>query len=162
MQEIDSLLERYENTLYTSGEEILTEDEVIALKEEYKQIKTERKILLRQGKKNAWDNFPVPMWVYAVFQIIFSFIFILQNLSANFAEWALKLFEKWDISFLQPSMTLLIVMYFFIPFLSLLTSLIILLSLKDKTHKKIFAYIYIIQGIETIITVTIMILAVLK
>ncbi|GEM_PF-2269094 len=159
MQEIDAVLERYEDDYYkkqqSQPEEPIQEDEKIrALKAEYKELAKARKELLKGNKKSLWDNFPVWMGFYAVFQIIFSFYLILTQLSTYFASWFYQLFsdatEFWFYFGL-----------FLIPFLSLLASLIILLVTKNKVHKKIFLFVYLIQGIETLMSVGMLIYAIL-
>jgi hypothetical protein len=75
----------------------------------------------------------------------------------RFAVWLSELiFKVW-----VPDLWFFYVLIFLLPFLSLLASLIILLKIKNKEKKKMFAIIYIIHGIETIITVVYLLVKVL-
>ncbi len=159
MQEIDAILERHEDDYFqkqqNQPEEPVKEDEKIsALKAEYKELAKARRELLKGNKKSVWDNFPVWMGFYAVFQIIFSFYLIMTQLSTYFASWFYALFST-------PTDFWFYFGLFIIPFLSLLASLIILLCSKDKVHKKIFLFVYLIQGIETLMSVGMLIYAIL-
>lgn len=164
MQEIDAILERYEDDFYkkqqnqpeeTEVPEVSgTEDEkIIALKAEYKELAKTRRELLKGNKKSLWDNFPVWMGFYAVFQIIFSFYLILTQFSTYFATWFYQLFTN-------PTNFWFYFGLFLIPFVSLLASLIITLVTKNKLHRKIFLFVYLIQGIETLISVGMLIYAI--
>lgn len=158
MQEIDAILERYEDDFYkkqqNQPEEPVQEDEKIrALKAEYKELAKARRELLKENKKSLWDNFPVWMGFYAVFQIIFSFYLILTQLSTYFATWFYQLFTN-------PTNFWFYFGLFLIPFVSLLASLIITLVTKNKLHRKIFLFVYLIQGIETLISVGMLIYAI--
>lgn len=160
MQEIDAILERYEDDYFqkqqSQPEEPVKEDEKIsALKAEYKELAKARKELLKGNKKSIWDNFPVWMGFYAVFQIIFSFYLIMTQLSTYFASWFYALFTS-------PTEFWFYFALFVIPFLSLLASLIILLCTKNKVHKKIFLFVYLIQGIETLMSVGMLMYAILS
>jgi hypothetical protein len=113
---------------------------------------SERKKLLKTNKKSIWDNFPAWMGIYAIFQFIFSFYLILTQLSAYFAQWFFT-FVNGDSEFV------FYLSLFLVPVLSLIVSLVILLLLKNKLHKKIFMYIYIIHGVETLMAIGMLIYA---
>lgn len=148
MQEIDAKIERFEDALYERNEEIFSYEEYLQLKEEYKNLKKVKKAISKQ-KKGKWDNIPVWMFAYGVFQIIFSFFMVLNMASILFAEWFLGMFSEitkfWSI-----------VGFFMLPLISVLLSLIIFLLIKDKARKKFFLIIFSIQFIETVIAVIIM------
>src|SRR5690554_709351 len=85
MQEIDAKIERFEDALYERNEEIFSYEEYLQLKEEYKNLRKVKKAISKQ-KKGKWDNIPVWMFAYGVFQIIFSFFMVLNMASILFAE----------------------------------------------------------------------------
>jgi hypothetical protein len=158
LQEIDAELEHYEDMLMEKQEEILEPEEVAKLKSEYKELKKQRKNLLKQTKKSIWDTIPLWMGIYAVFQFIFSFWIILEEISRQFTIFALELLAH----IFTPGLWTLYILFFLIPVLSLLASTIILLKLKNKNHKKIFAIIFGIHGLETLITIGLMISLLIK
>lgn len=152
MQELDAQIEQYEDALYNSDEEIFSEEKLNDLKTEYKRLRGEKK-LLTKTTKTSWDKIPVWMFLYSVFQVFFSFFSILGMVSAYFAFWFMGLIksngevtEFWRIFAL-----------FFIPFISILISVIILIFQKEKARKRFYAVAFSIQAIETIISVIIMI-----
>ncbi|NLD26439.1 MAG: coiled-coil domain-containing protein 22 [Acholeplasmataceae bacterium] len=153
LQEIDAELEHYEDVLMEKEEEILEPKEVEELRNEYKELKKRRKNLLKQTKKSIWDTIPLWMGIYAIFQFIFSFWLFLEEISRQFTLFMLQVLEK----IFTPGLWTLYTLFFLIPFLSLLASTIILLKLKNKNHKKIFAIIFGIHGIETLVAVGLMI-----
>jgi hypothetical protein len=153
VQEIDAIIENYEYYLIEKELETLTPEEVASLKEEYKNLKKQRKELQKQLKKSIWDHFPVWMGIYAIFQFFFSFTLVMIDISSRFAIFAMTLLDK----IADPKLWVLYLFYFIIPVINLLISLIILLKLKNKNHKKIFAFIYGIHGIEVLITIIFMI-----
>ncbi|MCK9535965.1 MAG: hypothetical protein M0R05_00015 [Bacilli bacterium] len=155
-QEIDAILENYEFELYEKGNEVLTEEEYINLKEEYKQLKKKRKNLIKsKGEKTIWDEIPLWMGFYAVFQFLFSFYYIQALLSVYFAKLLLDLFS-------QSNSLAFNIFSFILPFLSVVASLIILLLLKNKKRKKVFLFVFLIQLVETLITVGLMLSIILK
>lgn len=157
LQEIDAILERYEDVLYERDEEILSTEEVDELVREYRELKRKKKELSKSLKKSKWDAIPLWMAFYAIFQFVFSFYLLQSIICLRFAVWlTTQLYKIW-----VPGTWPIYVFLFLIPFLSLLASLIILLKLKNKEKKKMFAIIYLIQGIETIITVVYIIVKVL-
>lgn len=152
MQELDAQIELYEDALYNSEEEIFTDEKLTELKTEYKRLRSEKKLLTKQTKTN-WDKIPVWMFAYGVFQVFFSFFYVLGIISAYFASWFVDLIRAngvvskfWEISSL-----------FIIPFISILISVIILILIKEKFRKRFFAVVFSIQLIETIISVIIVI-----
>lgn len=150
MQEIDVLLERYEDIYYSKGETIMSEEEVIALKQEYNKLRKTKKSV--EKTKTKWDKMPIWMFMYGVFQIIFSFFYVLATISIEVGGWLIRVLGLKTSGFWKYS-TLL-----FVPVLSLVTSLLILLFIKDRDKKRFFIIMYIIQGIETIITVVILLI----
>ena len=155
IQEIDAILENYEEALYSKNEEILSEEEYDNLKEEYRDLVKQRKELTKQRKESIWDYMPTWMAVYAIFQIVFCFFIILTQASAYFAEWMYGVFTK------VPDW-LFYTLPFVIPFLNLMLSLTIYFFIKDKKQRKLFFYIYLIQIIQTLITVVILIFVLVK
>ncbi|MDD3999524.1 MAG: hypothetical protein PHX62_01340 [Bacilli bacterium] len=156
LQEIDAILEKYEDVLFEKEEYILSAEEVEILQAEYSELKANKKRLNKSLKKSRWEAIPVWMGIYAVFQFIFSFLFIQFMISLNFAFWMAD--SVFKIS--NNQVWLFYVFLFLLPVLSLLASLIILLKIKNKERKKAFAVIYIIQGIETLITIIYMIVSI--
>jgi hypothetical protein len=157
LQEIDAILERYEDILYEKEEEILSPEEVENLVIEYRELKRKKKELSKSLKNSKWDVMPLWMAFYAVFQFVFSFYLLQSVICLRFAVWLSELiFKVW-----VPDLWFFYVLIFLLPFLSLLASLIILLKIKNKEKKKMFAIIYIIHGIETIITVVYLLVKVL-
>jgi len=152
IQEISSTLENHEDIFYNTGEKTLDDNTVNDLHEEYKRLRQEIKEINRSGKGSIWDNMPIWMALYATFQFIFSFFYILTEMSRFFVKLTLPIFS-------EPSLALLIILYYFIPFISLVISLIILIIIKNKINKKTFAVIFLIQGIETIVAALIMLKA---
>lgn len=148
MQEIDTKIEFAEDELYFEESQI-TEEDIQALKQEYRELKAEKKALLKQHKTN-WDKFPIWMFAYGVFQVVFSFFYVMSMISLLFASWFLNLINSytraWEI-----------VSFFFLPFISIVASTIIFFTLKDKIKRRFFSIIFIIQGLETLITVILMI-----
>jgi hypothetical protein len=158
-QEIDSAIENYEDILMSRGEETLTPEELVQLKQEYREIVRKRKDILKTKKKSIWDQFPFWMAAYAVFMLVLSFFFEpLYYICYKFLVLIYPLFSE----SMEVTKAMEYAMLAFIPFLCLLASLIILLSLKNKIHKKIFAYIFLIQGIETLIAVIITVVLTLQ
>lgn len=158
LQEIDVILEKYEDTFFETNQETLSVEEVEALKKEIKEIKLKKKSLLRKGKKTVWDQFPLWMAFYAVFQFAFSFYYVLIRASIFYLSWAYKFFYK----IIKPSIAMEYVYILTLPVLSLIISLVILLLIKNKTHKKIFGIIYAIQGVETIGAIIFMVVRLLQ
>lgn len=158
LQEIDVILEKYEDTLFETNQEILSVEEVKALKAEAKEIRLKKKTLLRKGKETVWDQFPLWMAFYAIFQFIFSFYYVLIRVSIYYLSWAYKFFYN----IIKPSTFMEYVYILTIPLLSLILSLVILLLIKNKTNKKIFGIIYAIQGVETIGAIIFMVVRLLK
>lgn len=151
MQEIDSKLEMYEDSYYNGDDNIFPLEEYDRLKQEYKELKKQKKALLKENKQNSfWDKVPVWMVAYGIFQIIFSFFFVISMVSILFSSWFLGNVITKSTKFWEAFS------FFFIPFISLLISTIIFLLIKDKLRKKIFLVIFSIQGIETIVSAIIM------
>ncbi len=158
LQEIDTIIERYEDALLEREEEILSVEEVEKLEEEYYELKQKKKQLSKSLKKTRWDMIPIWMGIYAVFQFIFSFFALQLQISYQFAFWlALKIYNVWDTG-----IWLFYVLFFLIPFFSVLLSLLILLKIKNRDKKKIFGIIFLIQGLETIVTIIIMIVSITR
>lgn len=158
-QEIDSAIENYEDILMSRGEETLTEDELAQLKQEYREIVRKRKEILKSRKKSIWDQFPLWMAAYALLMLVLPFFFEpFYYICYKFLLLVYPLFSE----SMEVTTAMEYAMLAFVPFLCLLTSLIILLSLKNKVHKKIFAYIFLIQGIETLITVIIAVVLIIQ
>lgn len=150
IQEIDAQIENYEELLYQS-DEFDFEEELSRLKQEYKKLRAERKALLKKPK-GKWDEIPVWMFAYGLFQIIFSVFLILSMVSLFFATWFLTLIYNGK----ELSRFLEIIGFFFVPFISILITTLILVFTKQKTRKKFMAIILSIQFVETVITVIIM------
>jgi len=151
MQEIDAKIEQFEDVYYQTSEEIFPYEEYEALKEEYKKLRSEKKRLLKENKqKGFWDKMPVWMFAYGVFQVIFSFFYVISMVSILFAQWFFNTFNVSEAKFWD------VFTFFFIPFISLLISVIILLLIKNKERKKVFLIVFSIQAVETIISVIIM------
>ena len=149
-QEIDAILENYEFELYEKGNEVLSKEEYDQLKTEYKSLNQKRKNIIRtKRKKSIWDEIPLWIAIYAVLQIIFSFYFIQAILSIYFADFLMNLFSS-------TSGTLFDILIYALPFLSIVTSLIILFCLKNKRQKTFFFFFFLIQLTETLITVGLM------
>ena len=158
LQELDSIFEQYEDALTEREEEILSEEELNKLIDEYHELKKKKKELAKNFKKSKWEMIPLWMAVYAVCQFIFSFFLVQIQLSFYFTTWLRGLIYKaWDTG-----SWLLYVLPFVIPVLSLLASLIIFLKLKDRTKRKIFAIIFAIHGLETLVTIVYMLVVILK
>ncbi|MGD9605117.1 MAG: hypothetical protein AB7V00_03040 [Bacilli bacterium] len=160
MQEIDVIIEKFEDELYgsnTEGKDIAKEeqDKIRQLKQQYRELFQQKKQLQKTLKVSLWDNFPFWMGLYAIFQFIFSFYLILTQISTYFAQWFFPLVNGSTDFLFYFSL-------FIIPFLNLVLSLIILLLLKNKTHKKIFLYIYLIHGIETLMAAGMLLYVVLQ
>lgn len=149
LQELDSIFEQYEDALTEREEEILSEEELNKLIDEYHELKKKKKELAKNFKKSKWEMIPLWMAVYAVCQFIFSFFLVQIQLSFYFTTWLGGLIYKaWETG-----SWLFYVLLFVIPVLSLLASLIIFLKLKDRTKRKIFAIIFAIHGLETLVTI---------
>jgi len=151
-QEIDSIFERYEYELQEKGTENLSLEEYEALKQEYKELRKQKREMKKGGKETIWEAIPLWMGIYAILQIIISMYFIQAMLSIHFASFLLNLFFVSN-----PSNTLFAILNFVFPFLCILSSLIIFLMIKNKKAKKFFLIVFIIQIIETIVTVSLMI-----
>ena len=149
IQEIDVLFERYEDILYSSGEETLNEEEIEHLSEEYKELRKRKKELVKLTRKSIWDKFPIWMSVYAIFQIVFSLFIIIPSFALS--SILIKPFPEAPFWLLDLT----------VPVLNSLISLTILLLLKDKNHKKIFFWIYMIQIVETLLNVIVFIIPVI-
>ena len=93
MQEIDVLIEEYEDALYNSDKEIFSVEKLNELKAEYKRLKSEKKLLAKQPKNN-WDKIPVLMFIYGIFQVFFSFFYILGMISVAFAAWLMDILKE--------------------------------------------------------------------
>ena len=159
MQELDAIIERFEDEFYREGENYEPSEEetnkVKALIEEYRDLREQKKQLQKTIKTSIWDHFPLWMGIYALFQIVFSFYLIMTQISMYFAQWFLKVVNgSTDFVFY--------VALFMIPFLNLVLPLLIFLLLKNKVHKRMFLYIYLIHGIETLIAVGMLLYVVLK
>lgn len=152
MQELDSQIEQLEDILYETRSEDFPHEEYENLKMEYKSLRKQKKDLVR-NTKGTWDKIPVWMFAYGVFQVILSFFYILSMVSLMFASWFLGLIHnKMEITRFWE-----IVAFFFVPFISIVISLVILCLIKDKARKKFFAVVFSIQTLETIISVILMI-----
>ncbi|MGD9886664.1 MAG: hypothetical protein AB7T03_01725 [Bacilli bacterium] len=160
LQEIDAIIERAEDEFYhkeNEQNEVSPEEtqKLIELKNEYRTLVKQKKQLQKSLKSSVWDNFPVWIGLYAVFQLIFSFYLILTQISTYFAQWFFTVINgSTEFAFY--------VSLFIIPFLNLVLSLVIWLIIKNKLHKKIFLYVYLIHGIETLMAVGVLLYVVLK
>ena len=149
-QEIEVIIENYEFELSEKGNELLTEEEHQNLLAEYKELKKKRRVLLKMNRpKTVWEEIPLWMVIYIIFQIIFSFYYVQALLSVHFAKFLLDLFSS-------ASATLFNIFNFILPTLSVLTSFVIWLLLKNKKQKKFFLIFCFIQIAETLITVGLM------
>lgn len=150
MQEIDVQIELFEEAYYQS-EDDFDYEEIEKLKEEYKELRKKKKEILKRNK-GKWDSIPVSLFVYGIFQIIFSSFFVLFIVSSLFSGWFITTFFT-----STPGNFWLYFSLLFIPIISVLISTVILIFIKDKMRKKFFLIIYIIQFIETLITVIFMV-----
>lgn len=157
MQEIDAIIERQEDEFFTKDQEVSdeTHNKIIQLKNEYKNLYKQKKQLQKTLRVSLWDNFPVWMAFYALIQFVFSFYLIMTQLSTYFAQWFFQMIQGGTSFVFYLSL-------FIVPALNLLVPFIVLLLLKNKTHKKFFMYIYFIHGIETLMSIGMLLYAVLK
>lgn len=126
--------------------------ELADLSVQYKKLKSDKRDLSKQIK-SKWDKFPAWMFIYGIFQIVFSVFYVMSVVSLNFATWFLnKIVGYENITRFWEGFG-----FFFIPFISLATSTVILFLIKDKTKKIFFLVIFGIQTILTLISVGIMI-----
>lgn len=158
LQELDAILEKYEDILYERNEETLPQEEVEKLVAEYHDLKKRKKDLAKSLKKSKWDMVPLWMAVYAVVQFIFSFYVFQVQISLEFARWLTELiYSVW-----KTGLWVFYTSIFLLPVLSLLVSLIIWLKLKNKDRKKIFRIIFLIHSLETIGTLVYFIVIIAK
>lgn len=148
MQEIDVQIEHYEDSLYNSDEEIYSSEKLVELTEEYKKLRREKKLLTKE-LKGKWDQIPMWMFIYGIFQIIFSLFVVIIPISMYFTGWFLSVIGK-DSKF-WVTFTFLI-----IPILSVLISALLLILQKIKTRKMFMIVLLAIQVVETTISLLIM------
>lgn len=151
IQEIDSKLEEYENVYFDKGIEILTSEEVLNLKEEYKNLRANLKVLRKSTSNRIWDKIPLWMFLYGVFQFILSSFLIMPVFTAHIAYYVKDLLGE----LLYTKFGAFVFIYG-LTFINVIISLIIyilIIRYADKLKKNIFGVIVILQIVSSITTV---------
>lgn len=148
MQELDVQIEQYEDSLYNSNEEEISSEKLIELTEEYKRLRKEKRLLSKQ-LRGKWDQIPVWLFLYGIFQIIFSSFVVLVKVSMEFTTWFLGVIEKSTEFWVTFS-------FLMIPIISVIITTVILIIFKNKARKKFLAVVLAIQFLETVIALLIM------
>ena len=158
MQELLVNMEKIENQ-YSSEQfyELEENEEYINLKNQYKELLTEKKQILKEERaKDKSKLNEVSIWViiFGVISIIISFPLISLSTWMDFAVWLIDVFSESFSSLNTDGFVRDMVIFFVIFSLPLLINLVTWLVhnnfIKTKTDKKVFIGFWIVQGLMSI------------
>ncbi|HHX68724.1 MAG TPA: YfhO family protein [Gallicola sp.] len=148
LQEIDAQIELYEEMLYQKDEKIFEDEKLMELKQEYKDLRMKKKEL-QKSTKGKWDQIPIWLFIYGIFQILFSLLFIMVPVSLSFVKWIssnVKVTSEFWVTTL----------FLLIPLICLLATGLLLIFQKNKPRKIFLLVILGFQVIETTINLIVM------
>jgi|SRR5690554_1501298 len=154
LQKLDVLI----NELEVAEKTDETIEEYLKLKEQYKELLNKRKALVPK-KKTFWDKIPLWMYIYIVIQFILLAIpYLSQLIWVYFSSWLTEVFQSQLDQLLYANISpvwftiVLISLIYSLPIINLFISWVLYVNVvHDPFEKKVFRYIWIAQGVLTLI-----------
>lgn len=130
--------------------------EIVEVKQQYRILKDEYKVLTKKEHKTVWDKIPIWMIFYAMIQIVLCFPFISSFIWVNFANTVIGWFSS-SLSNIPPGTVMfkamLVLIVYSLPLINMLVTWIIYANfIKKDFDRLVFRFIWIAQGVMTLAT----------